>query len=85
MPPRSLADVLAELPPMCAAHLPATGEAVLLRRGVRGYQQAPRLDVDAFNAIHGVTGPQREAMLAGCLLGFEVRGADPLNYLDESS
>ena len=70
MPPRSLADVLAELPPMCAAHHPTTGKPILLRRGEYGYWPAmPGLDVDAYNARHGVTPAQREAMLAGSLPG----------------
>ena len=82
MPPRDLQTILVELPPTCAARLPATGEPVLLRRGVRGYQLAPGLNVAAYNARHGVT-PQREAMLAGSLRDFDVPAADPLNYLDE--
>ena len=60
-------------------------EALIRANSLRQLGQLVLLDVDAFNAIHGVTGPQRDAMLAGCLLGFEVRGADPMNYLDESS
>jgi hypothetical protein len=50
---------------------------------VIGYFPAhPRLDVEGFNARHGVTDIQREAMEIGSCFGWEVPGADP-DYLDE--
>lgn len=69
---------LQKLPELCAARLPATGEPILLRRGVMGYYPAsPRLDVEGFNRRKGIAPEQAEAMLVGSLFGWEVPGADP--------
>jgi hypothetical protein len=76
---RNITDVLADLPKVCAAHSPGDNAPILIRRGERGYFPAPGIDVDAFNARHGVTEAQREAMLAGSMFGFDCPGADPLN------
>lgn len=72
-------ETLKKLPKLCASRLPSTDEPILIRRGVKGYWKAPRrdLDVDRFNARHGVTKGQEAAMLIGSMYGWEVPGADP--------
>jgi hypothetical protein len=74
----SVLALLQKLPELCAARLPATGEPIMIKRGVMGYYPGdPRLDVDAFNKKKGVTPEQAEAMLIGSMFGWEVSGADP--------
>ena len=69
---------LAKLPPFCASRHRATGAPTLIKRGVAGYWLAsPDLDPDAFNARHGVTPAQAEAMEIGSMFGWDVPGADP--------
>lgn len=73
---------LAKLPEMCASRDLADGSPIILKRGVQGYWPAPRsnFDVDGFNARHGVTAAQREAMEIGSMFGWDVPGADPDNH-----
>jgi hypothetical protein len=53
----------------------------MIRRGVAGYELTdPRLDVDAFNAMGGITAAQVEAMLCGSMFGWDTAAADPDNY-----
>lgn len=74
---------LSKLPELCAATLPGSTEAIIIRRGVVGYYPAPiKLRVDDFNQRHGVTDAQREAMLIGSCFGWEVPGADPDSHLE---
>jgi hypothetical protein len=74
----SVLSTLQKLPEICAARLPATGEPILIRRGVMGYYPTNhRLDVAEFNRKRGITPEQAEAMLAGSMFGWEVPGADP--------
>ena len=69
---------LAKLPELCAARLPNDGSPILIRRGVAGYWPfKPDLDVDEFNARHGTTPAQVEAMLCGSMFGWDVPAADP--------
>lgn len=70
-------DKLSKLPEMCAAWNLETGDAMLIRRGIEGYYPAPGLDVEAFNARHGITPAQLEAMEIGSMFGWNVPGADP--------
>ena len=71
---------LEKLPEMCAAaHW--DGSPIIIKRGVMGYYPAPpSLDVERYNARHGVTAAQREAMEVGSMFGWEVPGADPDRY-----
>lgn len=38
-------------------------------------------DADAFNARHGITAAQVEAMMIGSVFGWDVPGADPANAI----
>ncbi len=80
-------ETLKKLPRMCAANNPADDSPILIKRGVKGYWPAPRpgFDVDAFNARHGVTVQQREAMLAGSMFGWELPVADPDIYTPDGT
>lgn len=72
---------LEKLPPLCAARQPSDNSPVIIRRGISGYYPAPlNLDVDGFNARHGVSEVQREAMVVGSMFGCDVPGADPDKY-----
>ena len=76
------------LPEKCFAALEATGETIIIRRGVKGYTptgQHPqgvsgREGADALNEQIGVTRAQAAAMLAGSMFGWACPGADPANY-----
>jgi hypothetical protein len=74
---------LTNLPDQCVAIHPSTGKAIFIKRGVMGFYDMPSdLDegaVKLYNAIHGITPRQREAMLAGSMFGWDVPGADPDN------
>lgn len=76
-----MADVLKtleKLPKICASVSLTDGSPITIRRGVSGYYPAPpSLDVDGFNARHGVSPAQRMAMEIGSMFGWEVPGADP--------
>ena len=76
-------DTLTKLPKLCAARSPSDNSPILIRRGETGYYPYRRdLDVDVFNARHGVTPAQREAMLYGSCFGWEAPAADPDNHAD---
>jgi hypothetical protein len=71
----------AKLPPVCASTLPATGEPILIRFGVKGfYPQSMDFDCETFNRTHKITPLQVEAMENGSMFGWECPGADP-DYL----
>jgi hypothetical protein len=79
---RNIEAVLADLPQFAAARLPSDDTPVLIMRGERGYWPwPPGIDPDAFNKQRGISAAQVEAMVCGSMFGFEVPGADPLNYL----
>lgn len=78
---RNIEAVLADLPQFAAARLPTDGSPILLKRGERGYWIVEGMDPDAFNKQRGISHAQVEAMVAGSMFGFDVPGADPLNYL----
>ena len=74
-------EVLADLPTICAAHLPSDNSPILIKRGTRGYcQRWEAYDGERFNKHHGITDAQVGAMLAGSMFGFDCPGADPLNH-----
>ena len=76
------------LPEKCFAALEATGEAIIIHRGVKGYtptEQRPKgvsgqEGADKLNKTIGVTRAQAAAMLAGSMFGWACPGADPANY-----
>lgn len=78
---RDMIAVLQDLPEFCASRLNTTGQPILLKRGHRGYWPTRHdLNVETFNESAGVTAAQIEAMQCGSMCGFDVPGADPLNY-----
>jgi hypothetical protein len=78
---RNISEVLADLPEICAAHLPSDNSPILIKRGKRGYcQRWEAYDGERFNKHHGITDAQVGAMLAGSMFGFDCPGADPLNH-----
>lgn len=76
------------LPKKSFAALEATGEIVIVHRGVKGYTPTSRYPegmssqegADALNAQIGVSRAQAAAMLAGSMFGWACPGADPTNY-----
>lgn len=77
-------DTLKKLPPMCATRNAATGEPIIIKRGVMGYYHSPYLrtneDIKKFNDELRVTDAMREAMECGSMFGWHVPGADPDTY-----
>jgi hypothetical protein len=74
-----------DLPEKAAGYNPSTGEPIVVVRGEKGYWlMAPDFEVDAFNARHGVTPAQREALLYGSVYGFDKPIADPTLHADAS-
>lgn len=77
-----------ELPEKCFAALEATGETIIVHRGVMGYTPTGQYPVDmsgqegadALNVQIGVTRAQAAAMLFGSMFGCACPGADPANY-----
>lgn len=76
------------LPEKCFAALEATGEAIVIHRGMKGYTPTGQYPegvsgqegADALNETIGVTKAQAAAMLAGSMFGWACPGADPANY-----
>lgn len=70
---------LQKLPLFCMSRLPATGEPILIKRGVMGYYPARcfRVAPEQFNAWARVTPDQEEAMQNGASFGWKVPGSDP--------
>lgn len=80
---REILQVLADLPEMCATRRLTDGSPILIKRGTVGYWPLrDDFDVDAFNARHGITPAQVEAMMTGSMFGFDCPGADPLNFTE---
>jgi len=81
---RDMLEVLRDLPKECAIRHITTGEAILLRRGQKGYFPFPALKndrmIEEFNAERNVTPAQLEAMEVGSHFGFDCPGADPKTY-----
>ena len=68
---------------------PSTGELVCIKRGESGYQPSSwetgnaeknRRYADYTNSRRGITPAQEEAMLNGCILGWDTPAADPACY-----
>lgn len=75
---------LEKLPEICASRLPSDNSPIMLKRGVVGYWPAPpALDPDDYNARHGITPDQVEAMAAGSIFGWDCPGADPDTWAAE--
>lgn len=69
---------LQKLPEMCLTRSKTTGAVIAIRRGELGYYLAQaKLTPEEFNARHGISAEQVEAMENGSLWGWEVPGADP--------
>jgi len=80
---RDLAEVLKDLPELCYSRRLSDGYPVILKRGVVGYWPArPNQQPEDLNETLGVNVAQEEAMICGSMCGFDVPGADPLNYTD---
>lgn len=82
-------DVLAtlsKLPPVAYVDnswdkSPGAAPIIAVKRGEMGYYPIfTSLSADELNREAGVTVPQRWAMHAGSMLGWEVPAADPANY-----
>lgn len=63
------------LPEICFARDLATGEAIAIKRGVSGFWPMPGYDPNERNKRLGVTPAQREAMVIGSMMGWDVPGA----------
>ena len=69
------------LPAIAFATLAATGETVALRLGeARYYHVETSKSADELNRLYGVSPAQARAMLAGTLLGWDTRLANPELY-----
>lgn len=69
---------LEKLPVECAARHPSDNSPMLVKRGVAGYwPMLPGFDVDGFNARHGISPAQVQAMTIGSMFGWDCPGADP--------
>lgn len=78
---REIVAVLNDLPEFCFIRLNTTGEPIIVRRGHKGYYTTnARANVEELNGHRGLTAAQTTAMECGSIMGFEVPGADPLNY-----
>jgi len=89
------------LPEFCYGRLLADNSLIGIHAGEAGYRrkvnhplpdsvhQQSKDEVEAFideqNKALGVTKGQREAMEIGSMFGWEVAGADPLNYNDDGT
>ena len=81
------------LPEKCFAALEATGETIVVHRGVQGYTPTGQYPVgvsgqegaDALNEQIGVTRAQAAAMLAGSMSGWACPSADPANYDEDGT
>lgn len=77
-------ELALKLPDMCVTRLNTTKEVIAIKFGVSGYYPMPYVrDPDKWNREHGITPAQVEAMEAGSMMGWEVPGANPDNYIEE--
>lgn len=80
---RDLLEVLADLPELCYSRQMTDGRPVILKRGVVGYWPAkPGTQPEDMNERMDVNVAQEQAMVCGSMCGFDVPGADPLNYTE---
>ena len=77
------------LPELCFSVLPSTGELICIKRGESGYYRSDwntddkeeNIELADYNNERlGVTPEQRQAMEVGSMAGWDVPGADPVNY-----
>lgn len=76
------------LPEKCFSVLPSSDELIIIERNKAGYTPAGakahgrtgREAADAANKAMGVTKRQEAAMVAGSMFGWNVPGANPMNY-----
>jgi len=82
------------LPELCCSVLPDSGALVRIRRGESGCQvledssEKPELNhhmADYRNRCRGISKAQEQAMLNGCLHGWDSPAADPKNYMQGPS
>jgi hypothetical protein len=72
---------LSKLPGLAFATLAATGATIAITRGAARYERVHTAEsADELNDKHGVTRGQARAMLAGVLLGWRTRLANPDLY-----
>jgi len=74
--------ILADLPETCALTDMVTGSTIIVKRGETGYWPMPHLNAELYNKNLGISPAQVEAMRTGSHFGFDIPGADPLNYPD---
>lgn len=81
------------LPDMCWSVQPDDGALILIQRGRSGYQMLENGGKDPGltrhmanyrNQCRGITKAQEQAMLNGCLLGWDCPAAEPRNCMQES-
>ncbi len=81
------------LPDVCFSTRPDDGALILIQRGESGYQvsedsskypDANRCMANHRNRCRGISEAQEQAMLNGCLLGWDGPAADPRSYMRES-
>jgi len=85
-------DFAQRLPDMCWSVNETDGTLICLKKGESGYftsswntdsPERNRRIADYNNEQRGITKAQEQAMLNGCLLGWDSPAADPKNYLQE--
>ena len=73
---KDVLENLAKLPPECAALI--GGRKVYIRRGARDpIPLSTPITVDEWNTQKGVSDAQKQAMIVGVTLGWDMDGADP--------
>lgn len=77
-----------QLPEICYATLPSTGEVIIIKKDQQGYvpfDNPLNQSARELNAEIGVNAGQESAMRVGSMFGFHVPGADPALYNEDGS